>query len=1178
MLRAVHGNRVEGLLAALLEALPPADPFAPSTIVVGSHLVARWLRREIAFARGVAAGLDLPTFDAFVERTWGRDDAARMAGLVGLDRRRIAIAIASVLADDDRVATLPAVAAYLAAAPGGGDLAGPRRVQLADHLADLVWAYATSRPDWMPALLAGRVPGELTALPSAHWQAALLHAAIDRVGPTAVPGPSLPWQRKRVGLAPPRLDGAVAVFGVTHLARAQLEALTDLAQTTDVTVYALDPCEELWDDVGGRRVMREDVPRPLGDPLPLVLWGRPMRDTLASLVERTGGDFDARFASDAGTPRGDTARDRLLDDVRARRVPAMPAVAAMAAIASLDPGVRVLACPNARRELEIVAAEVRRALDADPTLSAHEIAVWVASERDVYLAGAPAAFDAVGVPCHLVDAPIDDRGRIGEAALALLALPTGDQSRRELLRVMTHPAVLAAHPHVDAGDWVRWTDRLGIVHGASHESHAGTYLESHPGQFHWDQGVRRLALGAFMIGDRPAVQGTARPTASIGGVPFVPEEVRPDQQASAATYALLVRSLSSDAEWLAAHVASLGEWAAIFAGLVDTYLAPRDDEAKRDIERVRGLLAGLGTLDLDGRELGFREARAHATRLLEGARSDRGESLAAGVMVAPLGASRALPFRHAFLVGLTEGAFPAADRPSPLDLRIAARAGDVSPRDRDRAAFLDALLCARDGLTLSYVAAEPKSGQALAPSSVILELADSLAPYLGAASSREALARITTKHPLHRFGPGEAGVLPAVHRERWAVTVRDALRSFLRDRGHAVPDADGQLALLAHPAQAALRAALGIEAAPVGARLHAVDRPISIASLRNFLVSPVQAWAQLVLDLDELPDELVAQTSDEPFHQSQLDRAMVLREVLAAHLRDPGRGLPERYDEAVATLVLRGHFPVGVFQEAARTVDLGVLETWRETLGPVAVGLGRTTRFGFGRAIAPWAELRPALTLQLSGGRTVRLVGQTELLLVEGGRYTSVVALVKEAKKDSHYHLRGAFDHVVLAAAGLANAGHTHRLVGGDGKECRVEHAPLAQAEARAYLAALVTELVDQPHGYLLPFEALVHATVGKPLLARYRDALGFGPIEREDGLALPLDAIAIAERRFAPLVALMSGGHAFARADDEPGGGGPARAPRRGSAPPAETTAPATRVKTVKKPRSELARKDGAP
>src|SRR5512138_1528184 len=121
MLRAVHGNRVEDLLSALLERLPPADPFAPATIVVGSQLVARWLHREIAFARGVAAGLDLVTFDRFVERTWAGDEAARAAGLAALDRRRLAAALASVLADEATVQRLPAVANYLAAAPAAGD-------------------------------------------------------------------------------------------------------------------------------------------------------------------------------------------------------------------------------------------------------------------------------------------------------------------------------------------------------------------------------------------------------------------------------------------------------------------------------------------------------------------------------------------------------------------------------------------------------------------------------------------------------------------------------------------------------------------------------------------------------------------------------------------------------------------------------------------------------------------------------------------------------------------------------------------------------------------------------------------------------------------------------------------------------------------------------------------------
>jgi exodeoxyribonuclease V gamma subunit len=1078
MLRAVHGNRAESLLDALLHALPEANPFAPTTIVVGSHHVSRWLSREIALARGIASGLELVTFDSFLEKTWD---------MPALDRRQLAAAIASVLADDGVVARLPAVAHYLAAAPEGGDRAAPRRVQLADHVAELAWQYMQSRPEWLPALLDGRVPKDLDGDPRAHWQVALIAEAIRRAG-GRVPVPMLPWARKRAKQPAPVLSRPVFVFGVSFLQKAQLEALSDLGAGTDVTVFVLDPCAELWDDLTA------------ADPLVLTQWGRAVRGTLSALVERTGGDIDDAFVDAA--PRN--ARELLLSDVLHRRAP-QP-------VSDAPHGIRVLACPDPRRELEVVAAQIRQHLDSDPSLSAHQVAVWIASEGERYLAQAPAAFEAVGVPLHLIDAPLDDRGRIAEAVLALLELPTGTMARRELLRVMTHPAVLAAHPHVDPDDWVRWTERLGIVHGADRSAHEDTYLEDHPGRFHWDQGVRRLALGAVMRGD------SAAPNGEYTGMP---EGVRPEQHASAATYALMVRSLCNDAAWLATHEATRTDGAGILVTLVDSYIAHDGDEAKREVERVRSMLAGIAHVDLDGRRVGFREAREHAMRRLGDAKGNRGEPLATGVMVAPIAAMRAIPFRVVFVVGLAEGAFPAGDQPSSLDIREP-KPGDISPRDRDRHAFLEVVLGARDALYLSYVASEPKSGQALGPSSVVLELADALAPYLGAPSSRDALDLVTQRQPLHRWS-ADATLPPAVVREQWAVRVRDALRAHLRGRGWAIPDEDGLHALL--DAQPALRASLGLVDAPP-APPAVTARPMSLTTLRGFLESPIQAWAQAVLGLDELPDEEAIEHSDEPFDVDAPARALVLREVLSDHLRDPSSDLEALYDRVVADLELRGQFPVGVFGSAARKKDLRLLQRWRAELGLIEVG--SAMRLAFGRSTSRSATLYAAIPLELAPGRTVRLVGQTELLLKQGNRFTSVVPMVGKGKGDKkgRHHLRGALDHVVLAAAGMAPDGHTHVLLAQEGPALRVDHAPWQPEEAKGFLAGIVTELLDAPHGYVLPFHQLVKALEGKALELDRERGLGFGPVKRLDGLAIPDDAVAIAERRLRPLVERMDGDH----------------------------------------------------
>jgi hypothetical protein len=290
----------------------------------------------------------------------------------------------------------------------------------------------------------------------------------------------------------------------------------------------------------------------------------------------------------------------------------------------------------------------------------------------------------------------------------------------------------------------------------------------------------------------------------------------------------------------------------------------------------------------------------------------------------------------------------------------------------------------------------------------------------------------------------------------------------------------------------------------------------------------VQAWAQAVLGLDELPDDEALEHSDEPFHLGRAERAVMLREVFAAQLRDPGGPIEHHYDAAVKDRQLRGQFPVGVFAEAARSLDLEVLQRWRAALGPIPID--GATRIGFGRASSPGAELRPALALDLSGGRTVRLVGQTELL-VRGKRYTSFVPLLRKLEKRSHYHLRGAFDHLVLAAAGLANEGHVHRLIDDRGNACEVEHAGWTVSDARDYLAGLVTELLDAPHGYLLPFEALGKALQGGKPAVKYGDptaGLGYGPIDRGDGLELPAAAAALARRRLLPLVERMRGDHGF--------------------------------------------------
>src|SRR5688572_1592833 len=303
MLRVVHGNRFEQVAGALIDALPAPDPFAPATVVVSRRLIGTWLVYQLAERRGIACGLDTPFLDRFLADSYVDADAAR-AGLAALRRDQLAAAIASVLADRDRVAdpALARVRDYL------GDPTRPdapvRRIQLAHRVAGLYWSYALTRPEWLAAWDEGRafeLP-ERASADDARWQLRLwsvvaAHVAAARGTPRALAlVPRLPYARRRLGLAAPRLPRPIHVLGFSYLAPAYLDALADLGTAQAVTIYLVDPCADFWEDVADPRRRARVRTTPVGAAERLLgLWGKPVRDTNAALVERTGGDFDGRF-------------------------------------------------------------------------------------------------------------------------------------------------------------------------------------------------------------------------------------------------------------------------------------------------------------------------------------------------------------------------------------------------------------------------------------------------------------------------------------------------------------------------------------------------------------------------------------------------------------------------------------------------------------------------------------------------------------------------------------------------------------------------------------------------------------------------------------------------------------------------------------------------------------------
>ena len=932
-----------------------------------------------------------------------------------------------------------------------------------------------------------------------RWQRELWLAVFGEEGLTArrsrregvrwLPLDALLNEAQQRGLPP--ATRALHVFGVSYMARGYHRMLAALGRTSHVRIYTLNPCREFWEDletVGElRRRLKKDgrklqfPPRlearqltlgedPLGlavegENLALRLWGRPGRENVRLLNQLTDGDFEGRFAG-AASP---TLLGRLQDDVldRVARTTPDPALCA-------DGSLVVLRCPGLRRELEVVAAEIWRLVRADPTLRFNDIAVVVPeASKEAYLSHVGAVFgEAHELPHNVADLPLGGAHRLGEAAQLLLALPTGSFSRRELLPLLIHPSILARFPEASAADWVRLTDELGIVHGADHQDHAGTYIARD--LFNWDQGLRRLALGALMTGPR----GGDETTVPVGEQSYLPADL-PGGQASAMSFALLVRSLIADARFAqgadgSPRLRPLPQWLELMRGLLSSYLVPADDDEESLLGRCLRALQELEEVEIPG-AVSYQVAADLARRALSRIGAGRGQYLARrsyGGLVRPHA-------RHPLPGGVRAGigARPVPVRAAPRAARsargearcrrrLAAGAGPL-PLPRDPA------LCPR---APGAVLRGPRRADRRRAAPLVGAAGAARDPGRGLPGPRRAEEAVrepaAAPAPLRRHrAPG--GGPPGPARADGPAAGRIAARRL--PPGAAMPDLGTLGRAIAPDTQARLFQRLSVHAPPPRPQKERERVVIPLAAIRQFLEDPLQGSARFRLRMREVEgEELLLDREEEPFESGPLARTSLLREAMVETLLSQP-AMPSLADvvDVYRRLALReelaGRLPTGLFREAEQATHQAILQGWLQALATFAGDARfRVTRFGHAGAGAPggaagWlgrdgaGDGHPAIQLEIpragaeGGPLPVELVGRTDLVLTpEEGLPGSVTLSCRSAAQGDEDRLRGFLDHVALAAAGLSRGGHGALTVWSRGGRHELGKAVFRPARPRA--------------------------------------------------------------------------------------------------------------------------------
>ncbi|MGH8478668.1 MAG: exodeoxyribonuclease V subunit gamma [Gammaproteobacteria bacterium] len=827
MFRIIHGNRLEGLAERLLAdpARYDTDVLEPETIIVPSLGMARWLKDRIALHDGVCANVHCSYLAEFLWRSFSAllpDVPARSP----FDPEVIAWYVF------ERLGALPEVPEYgpLAAYVTHGD--PQSRMGLASRIARLLDQYLVYRPDWLRAWETGRLLG-LGSGDTERWQARLWRELAGLSPSALLDHPKDRYLAALAGLLhkdlrawlPPR----IALFAIPRLPPLYFEILLALSAHIDVHYYLLNPCREYWADI----VAERDLARlslageagvahhEIGHPL-LAAWGRQPQEHL-NLVAAMCGEEGVEQEEHFEDPAGLSLLARLqrsvldLDDTDRKGLVLSPH----------EHSVQVHVCHSLIRELQVLHDQLLSLFDADPELGPADIVVMTPD-----LEGAAPHIDSVfGSAPREGYIPFGITGRASPSATpllrayaTLLGLPRSRFEASIVMELIETPAVAR---RFDLGEsdlaCIRaWLRESGVrwARDATHRALLGLPAET---RHTWADGLARLLLGY-------ALPGSGRRTFA-GVLPYDDIEGSP---------ALALGKLCTVFEALEGAARDLAiprppaEWVALLIAYTDRFLLPTEDE-QGDAKRIRYVLTALGedaTLAAAYSPVGVEVIAALFTERLMG--TAPGASPTGAVTFCGIGSLRGIPFRVVCLIGLADTAFPRQAAVQEFDLMPERpRLGDRARHHDDRAAFLDALLCAREVLYLSYPGRNVRDDSSLPPAIPVSELLD----YLGRSVAGGADAvrrRLITEHRLQSWSPhyfrglsggglsGETGALFSYATDYAEVARRAATDSRSAGRPlflHPLPEPgaewrqveiDRLIEFFSHPVRFLLRERLGI--------------------------------------------------------------------------------------------------------------------------------------------------------------------------------------------------------------------------------------------------------------------------------------------------------------------------------------------------------------------------------
>lgn len=674
---------MEALLDALLERCAPwrGDPFSRLQLIVPQPVLATWLELALSTRLGVCMGVDFLLPAAAL--------AKLTTGAAHTDEDKLDWLIFATL-----MQAAPTAFAPVLAAPG----AELKALRLAHELARVFDEYLLYR--------GAECEETLRFASSDDPQAQLWRALSTHIRPHR--GERLAHWCRALESGQHDLTGLQWHWFVsTALPQPQLRALSALQRAgASISLYVLSPSRDYFRDL----LRTRQAPAVDSAPQLLSLSGRRFADLTEQLLS-----LDADGSEDAFVaPEGDSVLARLqrrLLDLGEESVPT--------AIAANDHSVRIALAANETDELIALKAELKRRLNADPTLEPRDILVLTPS-IDRYANLVEAIFgpirrnDDSALPFSLTDRRQDRELKLGRHLLLLLRLDPGALDIEQigtLLRLPAYQERLALDPASAEQLLALLAEsgfRFGVDQATRERSGLGAFSE-HSLRFVLD----RLLLGLALPSTMRWQNCVALPSGALSAANRI------------AALVMLLDDLT-DVDTLRASSATAAHWESQTLALI-ARCYPASSADRDALERTVHNEAARAQQVLGSTRFGIEVWCAALAARLAPSQNASG-FLSGGITFSALVPMRAVPARVVCLIGCNDGEFPRASVADGLNLmRRAPRPGERDLRSDDRHLFLEAVLSARDALYFSAIAFAPHDLRPRALSPLLRELKHDLA-------------------------------------------------------------------------------------------------------------------------------------------------------------------------------------------------------------------------------------------------------------------------------------------------------------------------------------------------------------------------------------------------------------------------------------------------------------------